>query len=107
MAIGMQAAAPARVERLMINLDTMMPMVCGWDECDRRARTPYQVRIHEHAGRCTSEAAQYGRHAHYVFCCERHLLYWVNATGAHAHEAAARNQGRIYGQLPEGFRNRI
>ena len=107
MAIGMQTSAPARVERLMINLDTMMPMVCGWDECDRRARTPYQVRIHEHAGRCTSEAAQYGRHAHYVFCCERHLLYWVTATGANAHEAAARNQGRIYGQLPEGLRNRI
>jgi hypothetical protein len=107
MPIGMQHSAPARVERLIINLDTMMPMVCGWDECDRRARTPYQVRVHEHVGRCGSKIAQYGRHSHYVFCSERHLLYWVTATGGHAHEAAARNQGRIYGQLPEGLRNRI
>jgi len=107
MPIGMQSSAPARVERLMINLDTMMPMVCGWDECDRRARTPYQVRVHEHPGRCNSPAARYGRHSHYVFCSERHLLYWVYSSGANAHEAAARNRGRIYGQLPEGLRNRI
>jgi len=107
MPIGMQASAPARVERLMINLDTMHPMMCGWDECDRHARTPYQVRVHEHVGRCNSEQAQYGRHSHYVFCSERHLLYWVTASGANAHHTAARNQGRIYGQLPEGLRNRI
>jgi hypothetical protein len=103
----MHAPAPRRVERLMINLDTMMAMVCGWDECDKRARTPYQVRVHEHAGRCSSEIAQHGRHSHYVFCTERHLLYWVTSTGANAHETAARNQGRIYGQLPTGLRNRI
>jgi len=107
MPIGMQHSAPARVERLMINLDTMMPMVCGWDECDRRARTPYQVRLHEHTGRCSSEQAQYGRHAHYVFCSERHLLYWVSQSGANAHETAARNRGQIYGMLPAGLRNRI
>jgi hypothetical protein len=107
MPIGMQQSAPARVERLMINLDTMLPMVCGWDECDRNARTPYQVRLHEHVGRCNSEVAQYGRHAHYVFCSERHLLYWVTASGSRAHETAARNGGRIYGQLPAGMRNRI
>ena len=29
MPIGMQPSAPRRVERLMINLDTMLPMVCG------------------------------------------------------------------------------
>ena len=96
-----------RVERLMINLDTQMPMVCGWDTCDRRARTPYQVRVHEHEGTCSSPEAQYGRHAHFVFCCERHLLYWTNAGGRQAHETAARNGGRIYGQLPAGLRNRI
>ena len=65
----------------MINLDTQMPMVCGWDTCDRLARTPYQVRVHEHVGTCTSEAAQFGRHAHYVFCCRDHLLYWVSCSG--------------------------
>jgi hypothetical protein len=100
----MQPSAPRRVERLMINLDTQMPMVCGWDECDRMARTPYQVRIHEHAGRCNSELAQYGRHAHYVFCCEDHLNFWVMESGDYAKETAARHQGRIHGYLPAGKR---
>ncbi len=107
MAIGMQASAPARVERLMINLDTCMPMTCGWDECDKRARTPYQVRIHEHAGRCDSEVGQHGRHTHYVFCSERHLLYWVTCSGPRAAQTADENRGRIYGQLPAGLRNRL
>jgi len=108
MPIGMQPSAPRRVERLMINLDTQAPMLCAWDECDRLARTPYQVRVHEHEGRCNSAEAQYGRHAHYVFCTERHLLYWVNASGTNALEAAARNRGgRVYGMMPHGLRNRI
>jgi len=106
MPIGMQPSAPARVERLMINLDTQMPMVCGWDECDKLARTPYQVRVHEHVGRCESEAAQFGRHAHYVFCCQRHLDYWVWSSGWRAHELEARYNGRIRGYLPPGSRFR-
>ena len=104
MPIGMQPSAPRRVERLMINLDTMLPMTCNWDECDRLARSPFQVRVHEHVGRCNSEQAQYGRHAHYVFCCDDHLLYWVSCSGENAHEMAARHNGRIRGYLPEGQR---
>jgi|SRR5215469_8423986 len=108
MPIGMQPSAPRRVERLMINLDTQAPMMCAWDTCDRYARTPYQVRVHEHEGRCNSPEAQYGRHAHYVFCCEGHLLYWVNASGTNALRAATENRGgRIYGNKPAGLRNRI
>ncbi len=106
MPIGMQPSAPPRAERLMINLDTQLPMTCGWDTCDRPARTPYQVRVHEHAGRCGSEIAQYGRHAHYVFCCDRHLLYWAHSSGWRANELAARHNGRIYGFLPPGSRVR-
>lgn len=90
----------------MINLDTQMAMVCGWDECDRPARTPYQVRLHEHVGRCESDVAQFGRHAHYVFCTERHLLYWAHSSGWRANELAARYGGRIYGMLPPGSRVR-
>ena len=104
MPIGMQPSAPRRVERLMINLDTQMPMVCGWDTCDRLARTPYQVRTHEHVGRCNSEIALMGRHSHYVFCSENHLLYWVMQSGDNAREMAARHNGRIGGYLPEGRR---
>jgi hypothetical protein len=104
MPIGMQPSAPSRVERLMINMDTQMPMVCGWDTCDRLARTPYQVRVHEHVGACSSEIAQYGRHSHYVFCCEDHREYWVNCSGDNAHEMAARHGGRMRGYLSEGNR---
>jgi len=107
MAIGMQQSAPARVERLMINLDTMMPMMCAWDDCFKNARTPYQVRLHEHAGRCNSAEAQYGRHAHFVFCSERHQLYWLASSGNNAHRTAAEHGGQIYGMLPAGLRNRI
>jgi hypothetical protein len=103
----MQHSAPARVERLMINLDTQMPMGCAWDDCNKRARTPYQVRVHEHVGKCSSEIARYGRHSHYVFCSEYCLLYWAWSSGWRAHELAARHQGRIYGMLPPGAPRRI
>jgi len=102
MPIGMQRSAPARVERLMINLDTMMPMQCGYKDCERMARTPYQVRVHEHVGRCSSEIAQYGRHAHYVFCSEYCLDYWTNESGWRAHDTAARHNGRIGGMRSPG-----
>ena len=107
MPIGMQPSAPRRVERLIINLDTAMPLSCAWDDCDKRARTPYQVRTHEHQGTCSSPEAQYGRHVNYAFCSERCRLYWLNASGANAHRSAADQRGRIYGQLPAGWKNRI
>ncbi len=92
-----------RVERLIINLDTAMPITCNWDECDLRSRTCYQVRLHEHpAGQCAT-----GRHAIMTFCSQRHLEYWVYSSGSRAHDLAARNQGRIYGQLPPGSKLRI
>jgi endogenous inhibitor of DNA gyrase (YacG/DUF329 family) len=97
-----------RVDRLIINLDTTMPLGCAWDDCEKRARTPYQVRTHEHQGKCDSPEARHGRHAIYAFCSERCRLYWLNASGTNAHRAAGENRGgRIYGQLPAGLRNRI
>jgi hypothetical protein len=100
MPIGMQPSAPARVERLMINLDTCLPMTCAWDTCDRRARTPYQIRMHEHPP--TRQWCRVGRHSHYVFCSDTCLLYWARSSGADAHETAARHGGRIYGNLHPG-----
>lgn len=93
-----------RVERLIINLDTALPLSCAWDDCPKRARTPYQIRVHEHLGKCNSEIAQYGRHAHYAFCCESHKDYWLAATGGMAHDTANRNRGLIYGQHSAGMR---
>ena len=101
-----------RVERLIINLDTAMAMKCSWDDCDKRARTPYQVRLHEHRGgiscsQVNAAGGLLGRHAHFAFCSENCKDYWVASTGSNAHELAARNQGRIYGMHSAGMRNRI
>ena len=101
-----------RVERLIINLDTAMAMICSWDDCDKRARTPYQVRVHEHQPgiRCdlvNAAGGDLGRHSHYAFCSENCKDYWVSSSGSRAHELAARNRGRIYGQHSAGMRGRL
>jgi hypothetical protein len=98
-----------RVERLIINLDTASPLTCGWDECDRRARTTYQVRTHEHPSHvsCSDVAAGFGmlgRHVIYAFCSAGHLDYWVSCSGVRAHDLADRNRGLIYGQHSAGNR---
>ena len=111
MPLGMQPAAPRRVERLIINLDTAMPLTCAWDECDARARTTWQIRVHEHppglsCAAVTEAGGAYGRHAHYAFCCEGHLGYWADCSGWRANELAARRGGRIYGNRLPGATGR-
>lgn len=106
-AMGPPSPRVNRVERLIINLDMAMPSICAWDDCYKRARTPYQVRTHEHAGSCSSEIARYGRHAYYAFCSERCRVYWLAASGPNAHRTAAENRGRIYGMLPAGMKGII
>jgi len=98
-----------RVEKLIINLDTAMPLSCGWADCEKRARTPYQVRTHEHRGdvscRAVNESGgEYGRHASYAFCSERCRTYWLANSGSQAYRTAAENRGRIWGQLPAGMK---
>ena len=96
-----------RVEKLIINLDTAMPVVCAWDTCDRRARTTHQVRTHEHrpgldCSHVNAAAGQLGRHVIYAFCSDSHLDYWTAATGMSARDLADRNRGRINGQHSPG-----
>jgi hypothetical protein len=98
----MQPSAPRRVERLLINLDTTLPSICAWADCDKQARTPYQVRIHEHVGKCSDVALTGGRHSHFTFCSDHCMDYWVWSSGWRAHETAARNNGRIWGMAPPG-----
>lgn len=101
-----------RVERLIINLDTAMPMMCAWDDCVKRARTPYQVRVHEHhlgipCSAVNAAGGNLGRHAHYAFCSDNCKDYWVACSGKRAPDLAARNRGRIYGQHSAGMRGRL
>lgn len=95
-----------RVAKLIVNPDTG-PIYCCWDECDKRSTMIWSVRLHEHSkgfpcGWVDQAGGALGRHAMMTFCSEPHLLYWVSCSGSRAHELAARNRGRIYGQLPEG-----
>lgn len=101
-----------RVERLIINLDTAMPLSCAWSPCERRARTPYQIRIHEHLRQwsCTlvnESGGLFGRHYIYAFCSEGCKDLWLSSTGWAAHDTASRNQGRIVGQHSAGMRRGI
>jgi hypothetical protein len=93
-----------RVERLIINLDTAMAMSCAWDDCPKRARTPYQVRTHEHPPHW---ACHIGRHSIYAFCSDNCKDYWISSSGSRAKDLAARNQGRIYGMHSAGNRGRL
>ena len=109
MPIGMQPSAPARVERLMIMGDTGLPMHCNTLDCDRMARSPYQIRMHEHSGRYSCSQVEQsgggvGRHAHHVFCSERCLMYFLWGSGWRAKMLAERYNGRQYGMLPPGMR---
>ena len=98
-----------KVNRLIINMDTAMPITCNWDTCDRRARTSYQLRLHEHPLnlKCSlvdDSYGAYGRHTIMAFCSEGHLDYWAASTGWRAHDLAARNRGLIYGQHSAGMK---
>jgi hypothetical protein len=93
-----------RIAKYVINNDRGgTKVVCAWDECDRPGYEMHKVRVHEHAGSadCGSPAA---KHINYVFCSDRHRMYWLNCTGEMAKVSEARNQGRIMGMLPEGYR---
>ena len=101
-----------RVERLIINLDTAMPIICNWDDCYRRARTPYQVRVHEHPWhvKCdvvNASGGAWGRHMNMAFCSENCKDFWISCSGGRANDLAARNRGLIYGQHSEGMRGRL
>ena len=101
-----------RIGRKIINYDTQGYGVCAWDECDADASSLFRVRTHEHPAGVSCEDVDSGRaygarHMWYAFCRETHKQYWLNASGARAHDSADRNQGRIYGMLPPGFRQSI
>lgn len=96
----------ARIGRKIINFDSGGYGICAWADCYKDACNLYEVRNHEHARNipCDSSLAQ---HITYAFCSERHKQYHLACTGAQAHDTAARNQGRIAGMLPPGWRQSV
>lgn len=104
-----------RVGRYVINLDSGdgRRLVCSWDDCSRDGLELYKQLqcLHPTDRGCTHAdqvAAANGANAHvwHVFCCERHRLYFVNATGRNA-TRSIESTGRAYGNLPVGSRGMI
>lgn len=96
----------ARVQRKVINHDRGGTFVlCAWSDCGNDGYELHKVRQHVHAGSipCDDPLAS---HVNFVFCTERHKQYWLACTGQMARDTEARNNGRISGMLPPGWRNR-
>ena len=97
----------ARLSKKIINYDQAgRKVLCAWDECDKDAYSLYEVRTHEHA-RSISCDSSLASHVTYPFCSERHKQYWLACTGEMARDTEARNNGRIAGMLPPGYRTSI
>ena len=107
-----------RVFKGVVNLDSggNSLISCGWSDCERQGLRNYTWRQCEHqqvAGTAAQrdriceavDAGQMpGRHARFVFCTERHRLYFTASTGAAANRLSAEHGGRIHGMLPVGSR---
>lgn len=91
-----------RVEKLIINLDMQMPLSCAWTDCEKPARTPYQVKTCNHPLNIKCSDPYNGHHSSYGFCSDNCRNYWLGSSGRNAHETAARNGGRIMGMAPAG-----
>lgn len=88
-----------------------MPLTCAWADCERLARTPYQIVTCEHPLSLSCSLVNdpppgryYGRHYRYAYCCESHLDYWRASSGRHAHDTGDRNRGVIWGNHSAGMR---
>jgi hypothetical protein len=82
----------AKIGKRVINLDFQgdRRVMCAWDNCEAEGYELYKCVVHDHRNyiACDNPSA---KHIGYVFCTERHKMYWVNST-------------RSYGNLPSGYR---
>lgn len=96
----------ARIGRKIINFNTGGYGICAWSDCYKDACSLYEVRQHEHA-RIIPCDSPLGSHVTFAFCSERCKQYWLACTGPMAHDTGARNQGRIAGMLPPGWKQSV
>jgi hypothetical protein len=93
-----------RIAKYVVNLDQGGTRVCcAWDECSSPGYELHKVRQHEHARSIACDSSL-GKHITFIFCSDRHKLYWLNCTGEAARVSEARNRGRVSGMLPAGYR---
>jgi hypothetical protein len=74
-------------QKVVINLDHQgdRHVMCAWDECDRDGYELHKVVVNDAADGYPP------RYMRFVFCSERHKMYWVNSH-------------KKYGDLPPGYK---
>lgn len=55
---------------------------CNWFECDRNGYDNFKFIVHDHSDLipCSHRLAE---HVNYIFCCERHMEYYVESPRNH------------------------
>lgn len=65
----------AIIQRKVINHDTGgTNVMCAWDTCEKDGYELYKVRTNDAA------PGYEPKYYSYIFCCERHKMYWLNNT---------------------------
>lgn len=94
----------ARIMRKVINHDSggNRKIMCAWDTCDKDGYQQHSIRQHEHAHwlDCDDPLA---KHVTFVFCTNRHKLFFLNCMGENARYGAAAGK-QMWGNLPDGDR---
>jgi hypothetical protein len=88
----------AKIGKRVINLDHGgdRRVMCGWDDCEKEGYELYKVKTHEHNPVLSCDHPL-SKHVSYVFCSERHKMYWIGSS------TRARG-GTLHGNLPSGYR---
>jgi hypothetical protein len=76
----------ARIHKPVINLDHggSRHVMCAWDDCERQG---YEL----HKCVVNNGTARQPQLLNYVFCSERHKMFWINSQNK-------------YGSLPPGYK---
>lgn len=72
--------AHAIINKKVINLDHAgdRHVMCAWDTCERDGLEVHKVRVKTHSDQFAGDPRNL-RYMNYVFCSERHKLYFVNS----------------------------
>lgn len=67
-----------RLGKYVYNMDVPggRRIVCAWADCEADGVNLYLTVVHDHSTRCDHPDA---KHPKYLFCSERHKMYWVNS----------------------------
>jgi hypothetical protein len=87
-----------RVHRKVLSRDTGVWLLCCWDTCERPGYDLYSAVVNDGFEPVynTEFGMQYlPKTIKYVFCSERHKMYWVDAAGP----------GGLQGKLRQGNRS--